>query len=432
MSLELPKSGSGRLALLGGPKSTTEPFAFYRSFGREEVEAVQKVVESGVLSKFIGAWGEDFYGGEKVKEFENRWAEFFQVPHAVTVNSNTSGLMCALGAVGIEPGDEVILSPWTMSADAAAILVWNAIPVFADIETTTFNLDPRSIESKITERTKAILVTDIFGQAAQLDSIMAIAKKHKIKVIEDCAQAPGALYKNKYVGTVADIGVFSLNYHKHIHTGEGGVCVTRDAHLAERMQLIRNHAESVVARKPTDDLRNLIGFNFRMGEMEAALGIEQLKKLPALARTKTKSAEDLTARLLKLKGLRPPPVMEDCTHVYYMYVCLYDETATGVPRTKIIQALEAEGLPAVRSGYTNIHLLPMFEKRIAYGSKGFPWTMPGRESSVTYGRGTCPVAERLNEQMIGLLWCSYQFDEADVERVAKIFEKVWDHLEDLA
>src|SRR5262249_27529008 len=159
----------------------------------------------------------------------------FGVRHAVAVNSATSGLIAAVGAAGIEPGDEVIVSPWTMAASATAILVWNAIPVFADIEPDTFNLDPALVEANVTPRTRAIRVPDIFGHAAQLDPLMAIADRHRLKVIEDAAQTPSALYHGRRVGTISHIGVYSLNFHKHIHTGEGGVCVTNDAALAERL-----------------------------------------------------------------------------------------------------------------------------------------------------------------------------------------------------
>ena len=147
------------LALLGGPKTISQPFTSYNTIGKEETEAVKSVIETGILSKFLGCWKlPDFYGGEKIQKFEKNWAEYFKVKHAVTVNSNTSGLITALGAIGIEPGDEVIVSPWTMSASATTILVWNAIPVFADIEEETFNLDPASIEKNITPQTRAIML----------------------------------------------------------------------------------------------------------------------------------------------------------------------------------------------------------------------------------------------------------------------------------
>ena len=419
------------LALFGGPKVITEAFPRYNPIGKEEVEAAKAVVKTGVLSQFLGVWDADFYGGQKVQELERAWERYFNVKHAVTVNSNTSGLMAALGAVGVEPGDEVIVSPWTMSASATSILVWNAIPVFADIEDKTFNLDPVSIEKNITPYTKAIMVSDIVGHAADLDAIMALAKKHNLKVIEDCAQAPAALYKGKYVGTIADIGVFSLNYHKHIHTGEGGVCVTNDSRLAERMQLIRNHAEAVVGAKGVTDLSNMIGFNFRMTEIEAAIGIEQLKKLKSLVDKKATAAARLSKGIKDLKGLRTPVVKPDCTHVYYTYPLLVNEEETGVARDLIVKALKAEGVPA-SGGYTNLHLLPIYQQKIAYGTKGFPWSAEFYKGRVSYQKGICPVAEELQDKRyIAIGWCLFEGTNRQIDLIIQAFHKVWSNLEEL-
>jgi dTDP-4-amino-4,6-dideoxygalactose transaminase len=419
------------LALFGGPKTITETFPSYRSIGKEEVEAAKAVVETGVLSKFLGVWDPDFYGGEKVQEFERAWEKYFAVNHAVTVNSNTSGLIAAVGAIGVEPGDEVIVSPWTMTASATSILVWNAIPVFADIEDETFNLDPISIEKNITPYTKAIMVTDIFGHAADLEAIMAIARKYNLKVIEDCAQAPGALYKGRYVGTIADIGVFSLNYHKHIHTGEGGVCVTNEESLAERLQLIRNHAEAVVEGKGFSDLSNMIGFNFRMTEIEAAIGIEQLKKLKSLIAGKVAAANDLSAGIKQLKGLRTPVIKSDCTHVYYGYPLVYNPEETGVPRDQTVKALQAEGVP-VTGNYMNLHLLPMYQQKIAYGTKGFPWNSEFYKGHVSYDKGICPVAEELQDRrFIGIDMCQYAYTDYEVDLIIRAFYKVWNNLQEL-
>ena len=273
-----------KLALHGGPKTITKPFKRYNPIGKEEVAAAKKVVESGVLSKFLGCWDPDFYGGPMVQKFEPACEKYFKAKHAVTVNSWTSGLIAAVGAIGIEPGDEVIVSPWTMCASATAILHWNAIPVFADIEPDTFCINPKAVEANITPHTKAIMAIDIFGQSADMDALMTIASKYGLKVISDTAQAPGAIYKGKYAGTIAHVGGYSLNYHKHIHTGEGGILVTDDDKIAERMQLIRNHAEAVVGDKGVINLSNMIGHNFRLGEIESAMGIEQIKKLKKLVR----------------------------------------------------------------------------------------------------------------------------------------------------
>ena len=415
-----------KLALLGGAPTIGAPFSRYNSIGEEEVAAVTNVLRSGVLSRYLGCWEPDFFGGDQVRAFESAWSAYFRTKHAVAVNSNTSGLICAVGALGIEPGDEVIVSSWTMCASATAILVWNAIPVFADIETDTFNLDPEAIERAITPLTKAIMVTDIFGHAADLDAIMAVARRHKLKVIEDCAQAPGARYKDRFVGTVADIGVFSLNYHKHIHTGEGGVCVTNDPGLAERLQLIRNHAEAVVGDKGVTDIVNMIGFNFRMGEIEAAIGMEQLKKLPALLKTRQDAAERLAAGLQGLKGLRTPVVKPGCTHVYYQFPMIYDERQTGVTRQRLVDALRAEGVPSVSGGYVNVHRLPMYQKKIAYGSRGFPWVSEIYKGSVSYANGICPIAEELHEKSyIGIEMCVHDYASGDIDLMVRAFRKVW-------
>lgn len=421
------------LALFGGAKTITTPFARANPIGQEEVEAAKAVIETGVLSKFLGAWHPDFYGGPKVREFESQAQEFFGVKHAVTVNSWTSGLIAAVGAIGIEPGDEVIVSPWTMCASATAILMWNAIPVFADIEPETFCLDPKSVEANITPFTKAILAIDIFGHSADMDAILEIAQRHKLKVITDTAQAPGGRYMGKVGGTSSDVGGFSLNYHKHIHTGEGGILVTNDDEIAERLRLIRNHAEAVVGPKGETNLSNMIGYNFRLGEIEAAIGMEQLKKLDAIVAKRQRAAEQLTAGLTGLPWLRPPIVRPDCTHSYYMYPMVLDVERLGVSRERILEALTAEGVQGLAAGYACLHLLPMYQKKIAYGSNGFPWTSDICKRDVSYAKGICPVAEELHESTyLGFQICLFELTFDDVERIVVAFRKVWDNMRSLS
>lgn len=419
------------LALMGGESVIRQQFSKYNPIGLEEVEAAKKVIESGVLSQYLGCWAPDFFGGPKVQEFERQCADYFNVKHAITVNSWTSGLIAAIGAIEIEPGDEVIVSPWTMSASATAIMHWNAIPVFADIDRSTFNLDPKSIEKNISQYTKAIMVPDIFGQSADMDKIMTIARKHNLRVISDTAQAPGAKYKNRFAGTCADIGGYSLNYHKHIHTGEGGILVTNDDSLAKRMQLIRNHAEVVVEDMGVENLANMIGFNFRLGEIECAIGIEQLKKLDGLVKNRQKLASQLNDGLQNLKGLQVPLVSLDCTHVYYVYPLIVNSVELGVSRDLLHKALKAEGVELVNR-YQNIHLLPMYQKKIAYGSSGFPWSSDICRRSVSYAKGICPVAEELQDNSyLGIGLCQYAYSSADIELIVSAFHKVWGHLEDL-
>lgn len=421
-----------KLAIHGGEKTIKKTIDRYNSIGVEEVEAVKSVVEGGVLSKYLGVWSNDFYGGSKVQEFERKCEKYFEVKHAITVNSWTSGLVAAVGAIGVEPGDEIIVTPWTMCASATAILHWNAIPVFADIESETFCLDIVSVEANITFKTRAIIAVDIFGHSADMDALMSIAKKHNLKVISDTAQAPGSLYHDKYAGTLADIGGYSLNYHKHIHTGEGGILVTNDDTLADRMRLIRNHAEAVVGDKGVTDLNNMIGHNFRLGEIECAIGLEQLKKLKKLLKNRQKVAERLALGLKSLDGLSLPIVKDNCTHGYYVFSLTLDVDRLGVSRELIIKALEAEGVIGLMRGYTNLHMLPMYQNKIAYGSKGFPWTLNEARQDINYAKGICPVAEKLHDKtFMGFLMCLHDLSEEDIDLIVSAFEKVWENLDNL-
>ena len=428
----MQKEENQELAIFGGEKVIKTPFKKYNSIGIEEANAAKRVIDSGVLSKYLAKWGPDFYGGPKVKEFEEKCQEFFRVKHAITVNSWTSGLVTAVGALGIEPGDEVIVPTWTMCATATAILHWNGIPVFADIEDQTFCISPDSIEKNISKYTKAIISVDIGGHPANTLEINKIAKKYNLKVISDTAQAPGALDHGRFAGTLTDIGGYSLNYHKHIHTGEGGVLVTNDDQLAERMYLIRNHAEAAVGDMNVKNLNNMIGHNFRLGEIECAIGLEQLKKLNSLIKSRVRAAEKLTFSLSKLKGLRPPIVKKNYTHSYYMFFMIIDDKKTQVSRDTIFNALLAEGLQGLSKKFANLHLLPLYQKKIAYGSNGFPWSSEFCKREIIYKKGICPVAENLHDKSyIGFEMCLFELSEHDINKIIKTFKKVWNNLEKL-
>lgn len=416
------------LAILGGKPVFDKAFEPYNSIGSEEINAVTAVMKTGCLSKFLGAFSEDFYGGPLVRQFEENWSKKFGIKHSVSVNSATAGLTAALGAIGIGPGDEVIVPPYTMSATAVAPLMYGGIPVFADIEADTFCIDPQSVKQNITSKTKAIIAVNLFGHPAKLQELRVLADQHKIKLVEDNAQAPLASENGRLTGTIGHIGVFSLNYHKHIHTGEGGVCVTDDDDLALRMKLIRNHGENVTENLQIENIANLVGYNYRLTEIGAAIGIEQLKKIDLHLTAREKVAKIITEGTAGLDGLTPPLTREWCRHVYYLWAMRFDHKAIGISRATFMDALKAEGVP-FSAGYVRpLYLLPLFQQKIATGSAGFPFTLSNRQ----YARGLCPVVERMHyEELLGFVLCTYNLNEHMAEQIVAAIRKVHSHAADL-
>lgn len=429
------------LALLGGAPVRSKPFPPYITIGEAEKKAVSSVMDSGILSRYLGAWHPDFYGGPKVQEFEAAWATSHKAKYAISVNSATSGLIAAVGAAGVGPGDEVIVSPYSMCASATAPLIFNGVPIFADIDPDTYCLSPKSIRQKITSRTKAIIVVHIFGQAANMTEIMKIADEHGIIVIEDAAQAPFATHNGRMVGTLGQMGVFSLNYHKHIHTGEGGLVTTNSDEFAERLQLIRNHAEAVVSAKGVDNLINLIGFNFRLGEIEAAIGLCQLEKAPDLIRERCNNIQYLEEQLKGIPGIIVPTISDQSSHSRYVHILRYDEMATNVSRGRFVDALKAE-LPVttlregegtlIRAGYTKpLYTLPLFQTQTGYGDVGCPFKCPHYGGSPDYQSASYPNVELAQRTIIIHELMRPPMTKADLDDVAAAFHKVSDHMHEL-
>ena len=412
------------LAIDGGIPVRRDPFPGYNTIGDEERRAVLEVLDSGVLSQFVGVWGPDFFGGPRVQRLEQRWADYFGSRHAVSMNSATSGLYAAIGAAGVGPGDEVIVSPYTMSASAAAAVVYGAVPVFADIEAETFCLDPAAVAARVTPKTKAIIGVDLFGHPAQWEALRRVVAGRSIVLIEDAAQAPGARIGERYAGTFGDMGVFSLNYHKTIHSGEGGVVVTDDPDLAERLQLIRNHGEAVVKAKGTTRLASMVGFNYRMTEIEAAIATEQLAKLAVLLAPRIEAAEYLTEHLAAMPGVTPPWVRPSVTHGFYVYPIRYDGRQGSLTRGQLAAALRAEGIP-IQTGYVEpLYRQPMYQQSIGFGESGFPFVDPNGDR-VRYPDGLCPVAERMHEtELMYLTQIHAQVSRKDLTDIVIAFDKV--------
>ncbi len=408
----------------------TKPWKESNAIGEEERLAAERVMQSKNLSMFQGSYKPNpplsFLGGQEVQTLESLAKDYIGSAHVVSVNSATSGLYATIGALGLGFGDEVIVSPYTMSACATAPLVYGAIPVFADVERTTGCLDPESIKANLTSRTKAILVVHQFGIPADMDAIMSIAREHDLKVIEDCAQAWGAKFKGKHVGTFGDIGVFSFNVHKTIQCGEGGLCVTNDSDVALRLQMIRNHGEAIVGDTEHRDLINLVGFNYRMTEINAAIASEQLKKLDRLNAVRIELVNTVSEGIAHHEYLSVPSPEADRSATYYIYPLRYHaEKAGNMPRAEFVKKLKAQGIIFYEGYVKPIYMLPLFQSRTAY-KNGYPWTAPeNAESDPNYAKGACPVAEDLfeNEFLMNLHLCPSQTVE-DAEDIVKAINKV--------
>lgn len=402
------------LALLGGRPVRTRPYPPHNTIGEEEKKSVLEVLDSGLLSGFSARGDAEFLGGPKVLALEAAFQEMFGVRHAVAFNSATSALHACVIAAGIGPGDEVITSPFTMSASATCILMQGAAPVFADIEPDTFCLDPVEVERAVSPRTKAFVPVNLFGQPAELDRIMDIAHRRGLVVIEDNAQAPGARYRGRYTGTIGHIGVFSLNRHKTIQCGEGGVAVTDAPALARRLRLVRNHGEVVAEELGWAEDADLVGYNYRMTELQAAVALAQLRKLDELNHYRIQLTDLLSKKLAGCDFLVPPRVREGCTHVYYLVAMKMKRHALGVSRATLIEALKAEGIPA-QGGYVKpLYRLPLFQKDRA---SGIP----------------CPVTEALYDQeLLTTNVCRYPATPEDILDLVRAVEKIGERRRDLA
>ena len=391
-----------KLAINGGIPVRTKGWQDNFTTGKEDIDAIARVLKSGYMSLFEGSHTPDhpfsFLGGPEVRKLEDAWSIYYNVNHSVSVNSATSGLYMAIGALELGYGDEVIVSPYTMSACAIAPLIYGAIPVFADVEMETGCLSPDSIESLITPRTKGILIVHQFGIPADMDRIIGIARKYNLKVIEDCAQAHGAKYKGKYVGTIGDIGIFSLNVNKTIQTGEGGICITNNDELAYRLQLIRNHGEAVVGPAGYKNITNIAGFNYRMTELQAAIAVEQLKKLNHFNDRRLEMVQKLSDGIKDIEFLIPPDGREGCHSTYYTYPLRYLPEIAGEKREVFVSAVNAEGI-IFYQGYTKpLYLQPLYQEQKLF-KNGLPFSsIENSECRKEYSKGICPNSERLHYQ----------------------------------
>ena len=304
--------------------------------------------------------------GKYLKDFEEKFSKFLGVRHAITTTNGTTALHLALLALGIKKGDEVILPSHTMMSSAAAIVYTGATPVLVDVERDSWNMDVSQIEKKINKRTKAIMPVHIYGHPVDMDPIIALAKKHHLSIIEDAAESTGAEYKGRLTGTLGDIGCFSFYANKIITTGEGGMMVTNNDKFANHARLLKDMAHSPQKRF----LHKEIGFNFRMTNLQAALGVAQLEEVKKYIQKKRWMAALYNERLSKIKGLTLPIEHDWAKNVYWMYGMLIEKDF-GISRDEFMQKLSGKGIDT-RTFFIPMHRQPALRRLGLFKGERYP------------------------------------------------------------
>ncbi|WP_054844434.1 DegT/DnrJ/EryC1/StrS family aminotransferase [Vulcanisaeta souniana] len=377
-------------AIEGGKPIRPNPLRYKPWITDDDIKLVIDVLKSGQLSAIGGRWN---------TALEQELTKYLSTRHAITVSNGTTALHVALKAVGVGPGDEVITTPFTFAASATTILHSNAIPVFADINKETLNIDPASIEEAITDRTKAIVVVHLAGYPAEMNDIMKIAQERGgLYVIEDTAQALGAAYRGKMAGSIGHVGTLSFYPTKTITTGEGGAVVTNDDEIARSAKLLRNHGET------GKYYYELIGYNYRMTEFQAALGYSQLMRIEEIIRHKETFAKVLMEEIQDVENdliQFPRPPKPYIRHAWHLFQLLLNLEKLRVSRDRVVDALRAEGIEASTVAYPiPLHKEPIIMNMANHG-KGCPWSCPYYGKKVSYG--PLPNAEWAAERVVTIL-----------------------------
>lgn len=382
MTLAETDESTRKLAIDGGPKVRSTPVVTTgKRFDENELRELEEALNQQTLF---------YWHGAKVKTFQTQFADLYGSNHCHMVTSGTAALHVACGAVGIGPGDEVITSPITDQGTAIGILAQGGVPIFADLDPHTYNLTADNIAEKISSKTKAVIVVHLAGNAADMDPILDMARRHNLKVIEDCAQSYLCRYKDRLAGTMGDIGCFSLNDFKHISAGDAGMVITRDKALSGRCQLFLDKAyhRDGSGRRPA-----FLAPNYRPSELHAAVAIAQLHKLPDICAKRNRLGNRLTKAIEGTPGVHAHKVLPGCESSYWFYLGRMNPDALGVSRDDFVKAVAAEGVP-VTPGYIGqmVYEYPVFTEHNAFEGCNYPWDgVYGRK--VEYGKGLCPTAE---------------------------------------
>ena len=379
--------------------------------------------------------GDSHAFGPNCSAFQQEWAAWNGNKHAVFTNSGTAALHMCVAGCGVGAGDHVLVTSYSWSASATCILHHNAIPIFVDIDFDTINIDVDKIEAAITPRTKAIIVVHLHGLAVNMEKVMAIAKKHNLKVIEDACQAHGAMFKGQKVGTIGDCAAFSFNQNKCLCTGEGGMFVSNNEEIAGNATKLWNFGETRTPEQSRDYHAYALGWMYRGNDLTAAFGRAQLKKLDSYFNTVRENGAILNERLQGLKGLIIPTEPEGHTHNWYNYTSRIDMQAIGWDgdptkmRDAVMKTLQLEGVPVGTWQRFILPAMTVFRAKNAYG-KGCPWTFDNAGEGVEYNPEDYPVAQKHTDTHFGMTVPLRAPNGTDVaEKVAEAFIKVFENID---
>lgn len=423
----MPKSKSngapkadGKPALLGGTPVRTEPFPSWPLIRDNDERAWMEVLRKGRWNRLDGTYA---------KLFEEAWAKTLGAKCCLATSSGTAALLTSLNALGIGPGDEVVVPPYTFVATINVVLLQYALPVFVDTDPETFQIDARKIEAAITPRTACILPVHIGGSAADMDTILAVAKKHKLPVLEDACQAHLAEWRHQKVSTLGDLGCFSFQASKNLNSGEGGAILSNNQELIEWCASFHNQGRGDPAKSSFSYVRN--GCNLRMTEFQAALLLEQLTRVEEQSRTREQNAAYLTSQLREIPGITPARTYEGCTrNAYHLYMFRYDESHfAGLPRSRFLRAMRAEGIPCSR-GYSPLNKEPFLKETL--NSRPYKSIYSPQRLAEYEERSQLPANDKLCEEGVWFTQTMLLGPRQDMDHIAEAMRKIQAHAGALA
>jgi dTDP-4-amino-4,6-dideoxygalactose transaminase len=400
-----------KLALLGGKPVRSSPFPAWPVIGEAEEQKMLEALRSKKWNRL---------GGGLVERFEKIWSEKTGAKHCLATSSGTSALVCSLNALEVGPGDEVIVPPYTFVATINVVLLQHALPVFVDTDRETFQIDATRIEAAITPRTRAILPVHLGGAAADLDVIMPIARKHRLPVIEDACQSHLGEWRGRKLGTLGDLGCFSLQASKNLNSGEGGAIVSNDEKLVEICRSFHNQGRGAM-NTGLSYVRN--GDNRRMTEFQGAILLAQLTRLEEQSKIREQNAAYLTKLLNEIEGVKPARMYEGCTrNAYHLYMFRYDpQRFNGLERARFLKAMQAEGIPC-SGGYSPLNKEQFLKNTL--GSRAYRAIYSSKDLAELEERNNCPENDKLCQEAVWLTQNMLLGSRQDMDQIAEAIRKI--------